>query len=411
MKKGLILKVLVIGFIASNLNEILYAQQVFKQPSVEALKEFREASYQVLKEGVAPTPKKAIAVLRYLDMVSKGVIKEDLELTKILAIKGGAKLGVKSLIDAGIDVMVENMKEDGIIKPGGVFDEHVVKLSMQTAKNAVFFDVKGQLIDSAFTIAESWQDTANVLEQLPPLEKLPPEQQVYMEDLYTAKELMNGNLWMKAKALGMAFEEGIKRITNLSTRQAVEFPNILPTSLSTIPISPELAKKLAYEKPTFDSSQLSERNPQQLLTPVNISFTTTFDGLFTQAADSPGSQGGNHSGTITNGIRIGAGSRPGDFTGSFSGRTIGESGYTPATHTNVPFSGTSVGTATARGFQEGDLKGSMTVTVPAGTQTAAVSGSITINTDGSLSMPSYSGPVTVVATGEKVGTMSGSWSQ
>ena len=168
---------------------------------------------------------------------------------------------------------------------------------------------------------------------------------------------------------------------------------------------PELAKKIN------DSSRLSERNPQQLLTPVNISFTTTFDGLFTQAADSPGSQGGNHSGTITNGIRIGAGSRPGDFTGSFSGRTIGESGYTPATHTNVPFSGTSVGTATARGFQEGDLKGSMTVTVPAGTQTAAVSGSITINTDGSLSMPSYSGPVTVVATGEKVGTMSGSWSQ
>src|SRR3989344_843978 len=168
---------------------------------------------------------------------------------------------------------------------------------------------------------------------------------------------------------------------------------------------PELAKKIN------DSSRLSERNPQQLLTPVNISFTTTFNGLFTQAADSPGSQGGNHSGTITNGIRIGAGSRPGDFTGSFSGRTIGESGYTPATHTNVPFSGTSVGTATARGFQEGDLKGSMTVTVPAGTQTAAVSGSITINTDGSLSMPSYSGPVTVVATGEKVGTMSGSWSQ
>jgi len=168
---------------------------------------------------------------------------------------------------------------------------------------------------------------------------------------------------------------------------------------------PELAKKIN------DSSRLSERNPQQLLTPVNISFTTTFNGLFTQAADSPGSQGGNHSGTITNGIRIGAGSRPGDFTGSFSGRTIGESGYTPATHTNVPFSGTSVGTATARGFQEGDLKGSMTVTVPAGTQTAAVSGSITINTDGSLSMPSYSGPVTVVATGEKVGTMCGSWSQ
>jgi hypothetical protein len=163
--------------------------------------------------------------------------------------------------------------------------------------------------------------------------------------------------------------------------------------------------------PSFDSSKQADYTPQQQLTPINISFTTSFDGFFTQAADSPGSQGGDHLGTITTGTRIGAGSRSGDFTGSFSGRTIAETGYTPATYSNQPFSGTSVGTATAKGFQEGELKGSMSVTVPAGTQTTTVSGSITINTDGSLSMPSYSGPVTVVATGEKVGTMSGSWNQ
>ena len=170
----------------------------------------------------------------------------------------------------------------------------------------------------------------------------------------------------------------------------------------------QLAKKLV-----LDSSQVSERTSQQLLTPVNVRFTQTFDGLFTQSADSPGSLGGNHSGTLTDGTRTGAGSRPGDFTsGSFSGRTIAETGWTPATQNNAPFSGTSVGTATARGFQEGgDLKGSMTVTIPAGTQTATVSGSITISTNGSLSMPSYSGPGTVNGTGEKVGTMSGSWSQ
>ena len=60
---------------------------------------------------------------------------------------------------------------------------------------------------------------------------------------------------------------------------------------------------------------------------------------------------------------------------------------------------------------EGDLKGTMTVTVPTGTQTVTVSGDITIKTDGSLSMPSYSGPVTVNATGSQVGTMTGSWSQ
>lgn len=196
-------------------------------------------------------------------------------------------------------------------------------------------------------------------------------------------------------------------VKNSSNNQASKYAN-LAYQIPYGKISPpELAKKIN------DSSQLSERTSQQLLTPVNVRFTQTFDGLFTQSADSLNSLGGNHSGTLTAGTRIGAGSRPGDFTsGSFSGRTIAESGYTPATWTNVAFSGTSVGMATARGFQEGgDLKGSMTVTVPAGTQTAAVSGSITISTDGSLSMPSYSGPVTVDATGQKVGTMSGSWSQ
>jgi hypothetical protein len=197
----------------------------------------------------------------------------------------------------------------------------------------------------------------------------------------------------KDNVIGNSASYSQQAVINNSTQQAFQFPQTLPTGLPPGQISPELAKKIN------DSSQLSERNPQQLLTPVNVRFTQTFDGLFTQSADSLGSLGGNHSGTLTDGTRIGAGSRPGNFTsGSFSGRTIAETGYTPATHTNTPFSGTSVGTATARGFQEGELKGSMTVTVPAGTQTAAISGSITINTNGSLSMPSYSGPVTVVAT-------------
>lgn len=67
----------------------------------------------------------------------------------------------------------------------------------------------------------------------------------------------------------------------------------------------------------------------------------------------------------------------------------------------------SVGKISAIGFKEGDLKGTMTVTVPAGTQTVKVTGDITIKTDGSLSMPSYTGPVTDNDTGAKVGIMSG----
>lgn len=210
--------------------------------------------------------------------------------------------------------------------------------------------------------------------------------------------------------MSAAANSTISAVAQQSTQQAFQLSQNLSSGLSQI--SSDLAKKLSDENPTFDSSLLSDRTAQQLLTPINVSFTQIFDGLFTQSADFFGSQGGNHSGTFTDGTRIGAGSVPGNFTsGSFSGRTITETGYTPTTFNNQPFSGSSVGTATARGFQEGTLSGSMTVTVPAGTQTAAVSGNITINTDGSLSMPSYSGPVTDNGTGATVGAMSGSWNQ
>ena len=219
------------------------------------------------------------------------------------------------------------------------------------------------------------------------------------EKIFDSKDIMNE---MKIKSI-ISSEQAGKDISNQQASKYADLTYQIPYGKIS---PPELAKKIN------DSSRYSERTSQQLLTPVKISFTTTFNGLFTQAADSPGSLGGNHSGTITDGTRTGAGSRLGTFTsGSFSGRTIAETGFTPATHNNVAFSGTSVGTATARGFQEGELKGTMTVTVPAGTQTTTASGDITINTDGSLSMPSYSGPVTVDATGQKVGTLSGSWSQ
>ncbi len=188
-------------------------------------------------------------------------------------------------------------------------------------------------------------------------------------------------------------------IAKIDAVKIIEMPKTLPMNLPQGNIS--------------DSSKLRETTGQEKLTPVKIEFTQTYDGLFTQSADSLGSRYGSHSGTLTDGTRVNVigDSRAGDFTGSFSGRTVAEPGYTPATHNNSPFSGSSVGKVSAIGFKEGDLKGTMTVTVPAGTQTVNVTGNITIKTDGSLSMPSYSGPVTTNDTGAKVGTMSGSWSQ
>jgi len=217
----------------------------------------------------------------------------------------------------------------------------------------------------------------------------------------------------------MQLQEALKQLQNESIKKQV-ISTILPIAKMDAVKMIEMPKTLPMNLPQgniSDASKLRESTAQEKLTPVNVTFTQTFDGLFTQSANSPGSRDGIHSGTLTgtltDGTRVNVkgDSIPGDFTGSFSGQSIGEPGYTPATHTNSAFSGSSVGTASAKGFKEGDLKGSMTVTVPAGTQTATVSGNITIKTDGSLSMPSYSGPVTVNATGTKVGTMSGAWNQ
>jgi hypothetical protein len=193
-----------------------------------------------------------------------------------------------------------------------------------------------------------------------------------------------------------------------AVNQAVS--NILPIAKSDAVKIINLQQTLPTGLPkgnVADTSKLRESTAHEQVVPVDVRFTQTFDGLFTQNA------AGAHSGTLTDGTRVNVkgDSVAGDFTGSFNGTTVAEPGYTPATHNNSAFSGSSVGNASAKGLKGGNLYGTMTVTVPAGTQTATVSGNITIKTDGSLSMPSYGGPVTVNATGAKVGTMSGSWTQ
>jgi len=222
-----------------------------------------------------------------------------------------------------------------------------------------------------------------------------------IEQVKNKVEQLKGEMkqWAASSASINVVPKTILPIAKIDAVKIIEMPKKLPMNLPQGNIS--------------DASKLRESTAQEKLTPVNVTFTQTFNGLFTQSADFPDSTGGNHSGTLTDGTRVNVkgDSVAGDFTGSFSGQSVGEPGYTPATHTNSAFSGSSVGTASAKGLKEGDLKGTMTVTIPSGTQTTNVTGNITIKTDGSLSMPSYTGPTTDNATGTKVGTMSGEWNQ
>lgn len=368
-----------------------------------------------LIRGMALTPKKIISTLRYL--VKVNAIEEEIKAIKDPVLKKAAqakldaaqaKFGANIVIGTAIDVMADRMEKEGVFNSDGALgkhkvDKYVFKMALHTVKNMIQLDVGGQILDSIFTVHESWKETVEALKLLPSDEELPHGMEV-PKTLRLLQKLAKATEWMKnigptakpishtnPQVINFSFQDGLQKF------QMIFHPIVEPF--------------IQAIKAPSDSSQLSQRTAQQQLTPVEVKFTQTFDGLFTQAADFPGSSEGNHSGTITSGTRVGEGSRPGNFAGSFGGRTIAEPGYTPATHNNTPFTGSSDGTVSARGFKEGPLKGTMTIRLPSATQTATLSGSITINTDGSLSMPSYSGPVKDNATGTKVGTLTGSLNQ
>ncbi|MBI3599849.1 MAG: hypothetical protein HY097_04310 [Nitrospinae bacterium] len=412
-----LIKSLTVAFIILIFSEMSHAIEILKQPPAEALKEMKQVAHEVLIQAVTPTPSKVISVLKYLEIVGKGIEKADPELTKALAARGGLRLGVTigagAMMDVGINSMVNNMKERGVFKSDGELgkigiDEHISTLWMKLAKNAVIgatfggpiVAVVGASFDALSIIHDSWEETVDALKLLPSDEELPPGVKVD-KSLRLLQKLAKAYEWMKNNGTTKQTPSQ-QKVFEFSVQSGLqEFKKLF---------QPITAPFVQVVKP---SSEQSLYTAQQQLTPTKVEFTQTYNGLFTQSANSPGSRYGTYSGTLTDGTRVNVigDSRAGNFTGSFSGQTVAEPGYTPSTLNNSAFSGSSVGKVSAIGFKEGDLKGTMTVTVPAGTQTVNVTGDITIKTDGSLSMPSYSGPVTVKATGSQVGTMTGSWSQ
>lgn len=376
---------------------IASAQQILRQSPGEALREMGEVTRKVFEKTVTPSPKDAVTVLRYLSLVAKEEVRGDPLVMAEITKRVGVGAGVSKILDAGIEIMAE-----GFEKKTGV-DKYQFELWAKSAKNAVLGNIPGQVIDAVSVVHESWKETVQAVKDIPSNASVDPHL-AYLRDLVNGAEMMKKekpylapvlDVGVEGIGLGLAFIEGSKIIGKSIYRTGEKlFPKITGV--------PDKDKLTA-------SDQIAG---QQQLTPVEVKFTQTFEGLVSQAADFPGSQGGNHSGTITQGARVGEGSRPGTFTsGSFNGRTEGNPGLTPTTLVNVPFAASSVGTVSARGFQEGPLKGSMTITVPAGAQTATLSGTIAIAPDGSLSMPNYGGPVRDNATGIQVGTMTGALNQ
>ncbi len=199
-------------------------------------------------------------------------------------------------------------------------------------------------------------------------------------------------------------------VINTSTNQAFQIPKILSQEqLQKIPrgqISPELEKRLIGGVIYSDSAKQKLTSPDQLLTPVKVSFTQTFKGFFTQIPDYPLAPTADVSVNITDGTRTGVNSRPGDFTGSYTARGIAEPGWGWIEHHNTPFEGaTATGTVEAKGYKEGPLKGSMTVNWESSAERITLtSNEVTIGTDGSLTADNLNGPVINKSSGATEGT-------
>ena len=145
--------------------------------------------------------------------------------------------------------------------------------------------------------------------------------------------------------------------------------------------------------PTTD--QLSHRTAQEQLTPVNVTFTQTYSGTMSQTIGRYGSRTTPFEGSFT-GTRV-TGDLPGNanFTGTFTGTNVYDPGiYANPLYRNIPFNATMTGQV--KGFKEGDLTGTVNVTivdglVPTG-NTFTYSGDATVKSDGTLSIPSLTGP-------------------
>lgn len=250
-----------------------YAQEDFKEPTKTVGKtktttkmtisntpderqKAKKITHDILRGATALTPKKAITVMQYLYSVAKeaNTVKtiKDPVCRKIAikkfgkrAIIGAGGVGVDSLVDAAIDV---------IVKKSDIEYPYVVRLWLKTAKNGVKAAAEGEValleevIDAGSLMGESWKETDEAIMNLPSYKSLPPKLRHEVKLLYTAKEWReSNNLAKKIGGLGLELGYGFKE-TFLEPLLRVEEPllmvgPVLPVLSAASPSAPKEAQE------------------------------------------------------------------------------------------------------------------------------------------------------------------------
>ncbi len=339
--------------------------------------------FDSISKGIAPSPGKLYSALDYINKIKDYKDITDPVLKDVLKERAMIQFGAGIAMNIFNTAIVEAMDKKGVFDKIDVprldtqTKRDLTKLWLDMCKNALMGNIPGAIIDTTSLTVGSWNEAKKIIASLPSDAPMDTETR-YLYDLINGAELMKKekpylspvlSIGVPVIGLAMAFADGVEIIEKEIYRGVKELFGF-KTALA----------------PTLDASQLAQRTAQDQLTPIKVTFTQTFNGLYTQTPIIPGSQIANFSGTITSGTRVGEGTVPGNFTGSFSGGLTVYPGDLPGTYNNQPFNAWSVGTVEAIGFKEGPLKGTMSITGILGGDTYKFpSGPVTINTDGSLS--------------------------
>lgn len=166
--------VFVIVFLNSPLIGVSHAALSGQEPTQQELLKMKEVTKKVFNKTIDFKPRDIVTVLQYLETAYKDGFKDvDPEIAKKLtsklvikeagkvAIKEAGKVGLSRVLDAGIEVMSENLEA----KTG--IDKYQYELLMKTVKNSITADIKGQVVDVTFIVGDSLEETSKYVTALP----------------------------------------------------------------------------------------------------------------------------------------------------------------------------------------------------------------------------------------------------
>ncbi|MBF0507079.1 MAG: hypothetical protein HQL09_09610 [Nitrospirae bacterium] len=153
-----------------------YALSVNHNPTPDELSNMEKVAKQVFTKSTTVSPSDAFTAIEYLYAVGKGLIEMDPKIATKLKIEDGAmltggevaKAALDKVVDAGIDVIAENVE-----KKSGV-DKYQTELLLKSFKNAgegiiegPVAGISGEIIDTVSIVKDSWQETAQAVANLP----------------------------------------------------------------------------------------------------------------------------------------------------------------------------------------------------------------------------------------------------